>query len=127
MVRKLLQKRINEIMEKFKDKKILAEFSSANFFGQESKGSKQIRGNGVLVLTNKEFFFEMWHPKTILQIPISSIQRVETPKKHLGKTKFRSLLKVIFENDKRETDSAAWLINHLQQWKESIENLIDKE
>ena len=50
-------------MEKFKDEKVLGAFGSENFFGQESLGLGQIRGNGVLVLTEKELYFEMWHPK----------------------------------------------------------------
>lgn len=46
----------------------------------------------------------MWIPKKKLIIPLNSIIKIITPKSHLGKTKFRSLLKVIFKN---ESDSVA--------------------
>ena len=60
---KRFEHRINEVMEKFKDETVLGAFGSANFFGQESLGLGQVRGNGVLVLTEKELYFEMWSPK----------------------------------------------------------------
>ena len=86
---KRFEHRINEVMEKFKDEKVLGAFGSANFFGQESLGLGQIRGNGVLILTEKELYFEMWSPKK-LHIPINSIQRIGTPTSHLTKTRFKT-------------------------------------
>ncbi len=106
-MKKFFRNRINEITEKFKDKKVLISSSSANFFGQESLRKNQIGGNGVLILTEKDLIFEMWIPKKKLIIPLNSIIKIITPKSHLGKIKFRSLLKVIFKNEKNESDSVA--------------------
>jgi hypothetical protein len=123
MVKKLFQKRINEIMVKFKEEDIIISLKSANFFGQQSHKSLQMRGNGVLVLTQEELYFEMWHPKKVLQIPISAIIKVETTKSFLHKTKFRKLLKVVFQNETGEEDAAAWWVSSLDKWIEELEKV----
>jgi len=123
MVRKLFQKRINEILDKFKDKDIIISLNSANFFGQQSLKSLQIRGNGVLILTPEELYFEMWHPQKVLEIPISSIVKVENTRSFLHKTVFSKLLKVIFRNETGEEDAAAWWVNSLNKWIEELEKI----
>lgn len=47
---KIFKKRINEIRGKFVNKNLILYSPNANFFGQESKKNRQIRGNGVLIL-----------------------------------------------------------------------------
>jgi hypothetical protein len=116
LVKKLFQKRINEIRDKFKEKDIIISLNSANFFGQQSLKSLQIRGNGVLVLTQEELYFEMWHPKKTIKIPRSSILKVEITKSFLHKTVFRKLLKVIFRNENGDEDAAAWWVSSLDIW-----------
>ena len=101
-------------------------YACANFFGQESLKLKQVRGNGVLILTPSELFFEMWLPKRIFQIPITDIIEIEKTKWHLKKTKSRDLLKIIFTNPTGEIDSAAWLIRDLDMWISDIRNLMRK-
>lgn len=120
LVKKLFQKRINEIRDKFNEKNIILSLNSANFFGQQSLKSLQIRGNGVLVLTHEELYFEMWHPKKILKIPRSSIMRVEITKSFLHKTVFRKLMKVIFRNENGDEDAAAWWVTSLDNWIEEL-------
>jgi hypothetical protein len=125
MVAKLFKKRKEEIMKKFEGQKVLGAFGSANFFGQESKGVRQVRGNGVLVLTEETLYFEMWvKPKTIIEIPIKSIKKIDIVKSHLHKSKFRPLLKVIFTNGIGEHDSIAWMVNNLEEWRNALEKLI---
>jgi hypothetical protein len=117
MVARLFKKRIEEIVAKFQESEIIKVSESVNYFGLESKGVMQIRGNGVLILTNKKLFFEMWvKPKTIVEIPLNSIQKIEAVKSHLGKTKFRKLLKISFINDQQNLDSVAWLVRDLEGW-----------
>jgi hypothetical protein len=120
MVKKLFQKRIDEILNKFKDKDIIISLNSANFFGQQSQKSFQVRGNGVLLLTQEELYFEMWHPKEVLQIPTKEILIVEPTKSFLRKTVFRRLLKVVFRNENGVEDAAAWWVTSLDQWIEEI-------
>ena len=124
-IKKLQARRTKEVLEKFKSKTILDIKPSANFFGQESLGYTQIRGNGVLILTEDELYFEMWTPKRAFRIPISSIQTIDTPRTHLGKTKGHRLIKVTYQNEKGEIDSMAWLVKDLDIYKKSLEEIIN--
>ena len=123
MVKKLFQKRINEILDKFKDKIIILSLNSANFFGQQSCKSTQVKGNGVLILTDEDLYFEMWRPKKILQIPISSVLKIEITKSFLHKSVFRKLLKVVFTNQEGDEDAAAWWVTSLDKWIEKLEKV----
>jgi hypothetical protein len=123
MVKKLFQKRIEEILEKFHTEEIIISLNSANFFGQQSRKSFQVRGNGVLLLTQEELYFEMWHPKKVLQIQISEILKVEPTKSFLHKSVFRKLLKVVFRNENGEEDAAAWWVTSLDDWIEEIRKI----
>ncbi len=123
MVKKPFQKRINEIIDKFVGKDIIISLNSANFFGQQSHKSSQIRGNGVLILTPEELYFEMWHPKKVLQIPTSAIINVEITKSFLHKSVFRKLVKVMFKNENGEEDAAAWWVSSLDKWIEELEKV----
>ncbi|MCD4848952.1 MAG: hypothetical protein K8R76_12265 [Candidatus Aegiribacteria sp.] len=96
----------------------------ANMFGLKSKGVKQIRGNGVLVLTSSLLYFRMLIPAKKLIIPVSSITGVETPKSFAGKTKGVKLLKVDFRTADGKAESAAWLVDRLEDWVSSLNKLI---
>jgi hypothetical protein len=124
MVQKLFKKRINEINSKFADSDVQYKSDNVNFFGQKSKGHRQVRGNGVLILTGEYLYFEMWRPKKILEIKIDSIQDIDIVRSFLGKSKFRDLLKVEFINLDGENDSAAWWVIDLNKWIEEIKKLI---
>ncbi|MBU1043087.1 MAG: hypothetical protein KJ915_01660 [Candidatus Omnitrophica bacterium] len=95
------------------------------FFGQESLGMAQIRGNGVLVLTDEELFFKMWAPAKELSIKLSDIIGLEMPKSFLSKTKFKPLLKIMFKNQKKQPDAAAWLVGNLSDWHKSIQKTLN--
>jgi hypothetical protein len=123
----MFKKRSNEILDKFQNQDKIRTFVGANFFGQESLKLKQVRGNGVLVLTKTELYFEMWFPKRIYKIPISDIIEVEVTKWHLKKTKNRDLLKVVFRNFSDEIDSAAWLVKDLDFWLSDLRKMINKK
>ncbi|NPE06841.1 MAG: hypothetical protein GNW80_01045 [Asgard group archaeon] len=123
----MFAKRSTSILEKFEDKDIIRAFVGANFFGQESLKLRQVRGNGVLVLTSKELYFEMWTPNRVYRIPIHSIIDFEETKWHLRKTKNRPLLKIIFTNPMGETDSAAWIVKDLDLWINDIRNQMAKK
>ncbi len=123
---KLFKKRINKILQNFSSEEIIAIDKFANFFGQESRGLAQMRGNGVLILTNSKLIFELFLPKRRFEILINDILNIEVVKSHLKKTKLRPLLKVIFKNERGEIDSVAWLVKDLQLWKDKIKDLLKK-
>ena len=126
MLKKIFRNRIKEIHEKFKSKNVLLIDDTSNFFGLESLGVWKARGNGVLLLTEKELFFGMWKPKKELLIPIESIIKVTNPKSHMQRSAFRPLLKVIFKNENGDIDSAAWFVQKLDMWNDVFNNLILK-
>lgn len=121
---KLFGKKTRRILEKFNERDVILVSKRANLFGQESKGSKQIRGNGVLVLTKEHLFFQMFLPKRILKILLKNIKNVTKESHHLRKVKHVDLLKVEFTNNNGEEDSAAWWVKNLEDWTTKIDALI---
>ncbi len=89
---------------------------AASFFGQESRGVTQMRGNGTLILTDTDLIFEMWVPATEFRIPLRRIQSLENPTAFLGKTRFTPLLKVVYTNEQGATDAIAWQVPDLSGW-----------
>jgi len=94
-----------------------------NFFGQQSAGYKQVRGNGILALTDKGIHFRMLIPSKELFVPLDSIKGISQPRSFLGKTKMRDLLRVDFVNAEGRDDAGAWLVPSLQWWSEAVEEL----
>ncbi len=120
MLLKLLQIARAEVYAEYPEHVRILTSPMANLFGVQSGGMKQIRGNGILLLTASQIYFRMLLPRRELLVPLRSVTSVETPKSFLGKTKGRKLLKVDFRNDTGGTDSAAWLVQDLEKWVETI-------
>ena len=120
LVRKFLRNAMAEVNAQYPEHIRILTSPMANLFGIQSGGMKQIRGNGILLLTSSGLYFRMLLPGRELLVPLRSITSVETPKSFLGKTKGRKLLKVDFRNDVGGTDSAAWLVPDLEKWVEAI-------
>lgn len=102
---------------------ILLQDLGANFFGLESAGVMQVRGNGALVLTPDAIEFFMLIPARRMTIPLADVTRVELVMGHLGKTVFRRLLKVQFTRDGKP-DSVAWLVRDPAGWRDRITTLL---
>ncbi len=120
----MFRKRKTEILNKFDTTKITLGPSSANSFGQESLGLGQVRGNGLLLLTEHELFFGMYLPKKDFLIPLNLITKIEVVRSHLKKTKSRNLLKVHFTNMSGKEDSIAWLISDLDLWVNTLKGKV---
>ena len=89
---------------------------AASFFGQESRGVTQMRGNGILILTDSDLIFEMWVPHREFRIPLRSILSIENPTSFLGKSRFTPLLKVVYTTEHGTTDAMAWQVPDLSGW-----------
>jgi len=87
--------------------------SGALFFGQESRGVTQMRGNGTLILTHDELLFKQWVVNKEFRIPLKSIQSIETPSSFLGKAQGVQLLKVSYLNESGAPDAIAWRVGDL--------------
>ena len=94
---------------------------AASFFGQESRGVGQMRGNGLLILTDTELLFEMLIPNQEFRIPLGRIQSLENPSSFLGKSRFTPLLKVIYTNEHGAMDAMAWQVPDLSMWMRLLE------
>lgn len=96
--------------------RIVLREAGAPLFGIRSLGPAQIRGNGVLTLTDRRLHFLMWLPRRELSIPRERIVNVEIPKSFMGKSIFRDLLQVNFINEDGEADAAAWAARDPLEW-----------
>ena len=105
---------------KFRGREILLQTLSANFFGQRSKGAKQVRGNGALVLTNDELWFLRAYPVKEFSIPLKDVASVSLTRSHLGKTVGRDLLFVEYKTPEGN-DAIAWSVCDPDNWKDAIE------
>ncbi len=97
------------------DGEVVVEDRMANYFGLTSAHPWQLRGNGTLMLTTREIFFQRWTPAMVLRIPRGDITKVELVKAHLGKRVGRPLLKLTFRTEDGE-DSVAWYVSDPDQW-----------
>ena len=62
---------------------VLMQDLKANYFGRESIGVGQLRGNGGLVLTAKQLHFFMFLPTSDIRIPLTTITKLAITKSHL--------------------------------------------
>jgi len=99
---------------------------AANLFGLRSRGMGQVRGNGVLTLTDRRLHFLMWLPKREVSIELLSIRGVETPTSFLGKSKFTPLLQVDYTTERGEQDAAAWLVRDLEAWTAELRGQMER-
>lgn len=95
--------------------KVLLKDAWANFFGLKSLGWAQVRGNGILVLTDKRVCFYRYYPKKQISIPLESITNLETVKSYLGKSKFSDLVKITYNEDE-----TAFLVRDVSLWIDEI-------
>lgn len=121
---KKVQKAKARIQAKLESKTFIFKEESANFFGQKSKGMSQVRGNGVLALSDGNLYFGMFMPEKELLIRCDRITGLRSEKSFLGKSKFTPLLIVSFKNDDGIEDEAAWLVKDLQTCMDQIEQRI---
>ncbi|MBN1522396.1 MAG: hypothetical protein JW928_07675 [Candidatus Aureabacteria bacterium] len=126
-LRVLKVRKTEKVLKKYEGKNILRMCPSANFFGLMSRGLAQVRGNGVLILTDEEIFFEMWVPSRQLEIRVSSISKVESVKSFLKKTKLLPFVRVDFKDERGQDDAAAWLVPRTKDWVNDIEKLISRK
>ena len=121
-IRKRLERHIHT---KFDGREIIGATSRVNFFGEKSKGGKQIRGNGALVLTKDEVYFFRALPFKEYVIALKSITNVSLPTSFNGKSVFSKLLCIQYRTGSG-SDEMAWAINNPEEWKEAVERQISQ-
>ena len=122
-LKKLFRKRREEVESLFKGQKIILQHNFAHFYGLESIGHIQNRGNGVLVLTPDQLFFLKALPRRELLIPLESITAIKNPRSHLGKSNIAKLLRVEFTDESGGKDAVAWMVGgDVKVWTEAVEH-----
>lgn len=118
------RKKLDEkIKERFRGRQIIMQALNANYFGFKTRGGRQVRGNGALVLLQDELWFMLAAPSREISIPLSAIKSVELKMSFLGKSVFRKLLAVSFQRQGRD-ETIAWYVPNAEMWRQEIEKLI---
>jgi hypothetical protein len=112
------------LQHRYPSEQLLNSTSSVNCFGLTSLGRWQVRGNGVMALTEQELWFKAFIYSLDITIKLEEITSVELVNSHLGKRVFgRQLLKVNFR--KEADDSIAFLVGNPEGWKQQMEQLVE--
>lgn len=111
------------IQRKFNQKEIIGATTRANYFGLKSLGSRQIRGNGAIVLTRNTLFAIRAKPFQELIIPIENINEISLPTSFNGKSVFKKLLCIHYQTDSQE-EAIAWAVADPEKWKLTLEKVI---
>ncbi len=112
----------NHILKKFDKNDILGATTDANFFGEQSKGAKQLRGNGALILTKDQLYFARAVPFKEYTIPLKSVSKVSLPNSFNGRSILSTLLCIQYKTGS-ESDAIAWAVKDPGSWKKAIEKL----
>ena len=116
--------RVQSTLARYPKESWLAASQRAHFFGQRSRGRKQLKGNGILILTREELHFHMLLPNREWTLPVSSIQKIENPRSFMGKSILRPLLKVTFFDEAGWSDEIAFSVPDVSAWTASLNALI---
>jgi len=123
----LRRRAVEDLRQRLAGREIIRSDRGANFFGVESKGQGQIRGNGVLVLTPGQLVFEMLLPRREMVIDLRRISRLAKVKSHLHKSVMRPLLRVEYEDGAGGTDAVAWSVKDVEGWISELAAVCDCE
>lgn len=105
--------------KRFSCKKIRFMDKHAIYIARESDGYSHFRGQGYLVLTEDELYFERELVKKIIEIPIDSIVKVDKTKRLAGQGP-GMMLKVVFNTQDGQQDAVAWKVKDLERWIDEI-------
>ena len=124
-VRSLRNKAAQDIEERLAGERIVMR-DGANYFGQESKGMGQVRGNGNLILTERMILFRMLAPSRWIEIPIERVQGVDQVSNFLGKGYGGMILVVNYVSDEGEYDSIGWAVRDVDGWMGEINSVRER-
>ncbi len=105
---------------RYAPEEMLLHETMANFFGEESRGPAQMRGNGGLVLTRDALVFHMLVPERTITVPLEDIRDVSLVRSHLGKRVGRDLVHVRYAVPDG-TDAIAWFVRDPATWRRELE------
>ena len=101
--------------KRFANKKIRFLDKRALYIARESDGYSHFRGQGYLVLTEDELYFERQLVKKIIEIPTRSIVKVGKTRRLAGQGP-GMMLKVVFKTQDGGQDTVGWKVKELDRW-----------
>jgi len=110
--------------KQFATEEILFIDNGANLFGIDTLNSLQLRGNGLLIITEDSLFFRLFFPKKEIKIEMKRVFNIEFIKSFKGKSILRLLTKIDYNNNEGSIDSIVLYIKEKKKLKETIENII---
>ncbi|MCI0354243.1 MAG: hypothetical protein L0099_04260 [Acidobacteria bacterium] len=119
VLKRVAQRSRNAASQQYPDARLID--AGALFFGQQSRGVRQLRGNGTLIVTDSDILFQQWVLNREFRIPLAAIQSIENPTSFLGKWQGVPLLKINFLNDSGQADAIAWRVRDLSGVQRVIE------
>ncbi len=81
---------------------------TATSLGVESAGRRRLRGTGYLAVGRDDVVFVMAAPHRVTRIARERITAVDTPRRHLGRSTGRPLLRVAFTDEDGAPDAVAF-------------------
>lgn len=121
LLRRLARRRLRETRVELGAEHILHLSKSANFFGVESAGMSQLRGNGVLTLTPDSLVFKMYLPDREYRIPLDKVLEAGVASSFLDKRVGRPLLVVCFSDEEGAEDSMGLYVPHARRWADWVD------
>lgn len=116
----------NRISLKFAADDILMTAFGVNYFGLESEPGGPARSVGAVVLTNTGLWYRARFRDLDLFIPGGAITRVGVTDTHKGKPLHQNALSIVFINEKKVLDKAAFRIPYPDRWYGGLNNLFLK-
>lgn len=91
-----------------------------NFLGQLSRGYLQVRGNGLVALTDRGIHFRMLLPRRYLFIRQEEMNSATVVDSFLGKPGRGKILRVDFKTAGGGEDACGWRIPYPDWWVEAL-------
>ncbi len=110
------------IDKRFGSHKILAMSFGVSYFGRTGEPGSPRKSSGFLLLLQDRLFYRSRLKKIELEIPAASIDRVYHDRFHKGVDLRQSLVKIDFDNNENQKDTAAFKVPYPPQWISAIEN-----
>ncbi|MGQ9536713.1 MAG: hypothetical protein ACUVS1_04575 [Actinomycetota bacterium] len=93
---------------------------NCNFLGWQSRGYLQVRGNGLVALTDRGIHFHTLLPRRYLFIPQEEMSSASVVDSFLGKPGRGKILRVDFRTAGGGEDACGWRIPYPDWWVEAL-------
>jgi hypothetical protein len=109
------------ISERYPRNRVRRRDDAAYLIAQESRGYRQSRGNGTLILTDEELFYAIALPKRTFIIPLDTVTGLERVRRMGGQGRVRKFLKIGFDGHDTSPDALGIMLNDIDAWERAID------